>query len=150
MWRSRALPVGQQEGETGSSMVETAFSSIVMLLLVLVVFEFGMVFSSYIAVMNAARAGASYASIHASPSDPENGRYVAVARDEARAAHLDMAQLTVGPAQTPEGNEPGKPIQVTVSYRLSTFSSGISLPIFGRFGLPRYYTVAWTATAPIR
>ena len=118
--------------------------------LVVVVFEFGMVFSSYVAVINASRAGASYASMYPNPASAEYGRYADIARNEARAGRLRMETLDVLAPVTPEGMDAGDPISVTVVYRLQTFSSGISLPIFGRLGLPSTYTIRWTTTAPIR
>jgi len=103
-----------------------------------------------VAVINASRAGATFASMHADPADPEYGRYVEIARNESRAGRLRMEALEVLPPETPEGLDVGDPIRVTVVYRLRTFSSGISLPIFGRLGLPDTYTIRWTTTAPIR
>ncbi len=136
--------------ETGSALVEASFAAVFLILLVIAVFEFGMAFSSYVAVINASRAGASYASMYADPADANYGRYVAVARNEARAGRLKMERLEVLPPETPEGTAPGDPISVTVVYRLRTFSSGISLPIFGRMGLPDTYTIRWKTTVPIR
>lgn len=140
----------KREGEEGSALVETAFASVFLILLVLAVFEFGMAFSSYVAVINASRAGASYASMHPDPSDPAYDRYEDMVRHEARAGHLNMDQLVVLPPETPEGITPGEPVEVTVVYRLRTFSSGVSLPIMGRMGVPSAYTIRWTTTVPIR
>ncbi len=137
-------------GEEGAALVETAFASVFLTLLVMAIFEFGMVFSSYSAVISASRAGATYASMHPSPLDPDYGRYADIARNEARAAFMDMTQVSVLPPDTPEGTDPGQPLAVTVRYRLRTFSSGISLPVFGRLGLPTSYMVSWTTTVAIR
>ncbi|NPV07433.1 MAG: pilus assembly protein [Anaerolineae bacterium] len=136
--------------ERGSALVETAFASVFLTLLVVAVFEFGMVFSSYVAVISASRAGASYASMHPSPADPDYNRYADVARNELRAAFLDMREVSILPPETPEGMAPGQQVRVTVTYRLRTFTSGISLPIMGRLGLPDSYTVSWTTAMPIR
>ena len=136
--------------ERGSALVEVAFGSLFLLGLIIALFEMGMVFSAYVAVINASRAGATYASMHPDPLDPEYGRYAEIARHELRAARLDMSKVQVLPPETPEGTEPGRPIRVTVIYRLSTFTSTLSLPVFGRFGLPSEYTLAWTTTVPIR
>jgi len=136
--------------ERGSALVETALVSIFLLSLIMVVFELGTVFSSYVAVVNAAKAAASYASMHANPEDAEHERYIDIARHELRAAGLDMEQVEVLPLETPEGTEPGKPVSVTVVYHLTTFTSTMSLPLFGRMGLPSSYALRWTATMPIR
>jgi len=138
------------QGERASSLVEMAFASVFLLLLVVAAYEFGMVFSSYAATINASRVGASYASMHPDPGDDEYTRYADLARHEMRAAHLDMSRVEVSAPQTPEGSGPGAPIAVTVTYRLQTFTSGMSLPVFGRLGLPSCYTVSWTAVVPIR
>lgn len=136
--------------EKGSALVETSLSAIMLTLLVVVIFEFGMVFTAYSAVLNASRAGATYASMHPKPTDPEYGRYEDIARNEMRAAHLNMENVSVLLPDTPEGTSAGSPIGVTVIYRLHTFTSGISMPVFGRLGMPQYYTLAWTTVAPIR
>ena len=109
-----------------------------------------MVFSAYSVVLNASRAGATYASMHPDPDDPEYTRYADIVRNEMRAAHLNMENIEVLAPETPEGLGVGSPLGVTVMYRLNTFTSGISLPIFGRFGLPRHYTVAGKTVVPIR
>ncbi len=145
----RVMPNRLRE-EAGSALVEAGFSSVFLIMLVVAVFEFGMVFSSYVAVINASRAGATYASMHANPADAEYERYADIARNESRAGRLIMETLEVLPPETPEGLASGSPVRVTVVYRLRTFSSGISLPIFGRLGLPDTYTIRWTTTAPIR
>jgi Flp pilus assembly protein TadG len=131
-------------------MVETAFSAIILVMLVVAIFEFGMIFSAYSAVLTASRSGATYASMHPDPDDPEYDQYEDIVRNEMRAAHLNMNNVTVLAPSTPEGLTAGHPIGVTVIYRLTTFTSGISLPVFGRFGLPRYYTITWQAVVPIR
>lgn len=136
--------------ERGSALVEASFAAVFLTALVIAVFEFGMVFSSYVAVVNASRAGATYASMYPDPNDALYGRYADVARHEARAGRLAMESLEVLPPQTPDGIDAGDPVSVTVVYRLRTFSSGLSLPILGRLGLPDTYTIRWTTTAPIR
>ncbi|MHB0876001.1 MAG: TadE family protein [Anaerolineae bacterium] len=136
--------------ERGSALVETSLSAIVLILLVVAIFEFGMIFSTYSAVLTASRAGATYASMHPNPTDPEYGRYEEIVRNEMRAAHLDMTCVTVLLTDTPEGTSAGSPIGVTVQYRLHTFSSGIAMPVFGRLGMPTSYTIAWQTVVPIR
>ena len=144
-------PIRDRAGdEQGSALVEASFAAVFLIALVVAVFEFGMVFSSYVAVINASRAGASYASMYPNPASAEYSRYADIARNEARAARLNMETLDVLAPVTPEGTDAGDPIRVTVEYRLRTFSSSISLPIFGRMGLPDTYTIRWATTAPIR
>lgn len=136
--------------QEGSAVVETSFAALVLILLLIAIFEFGMVFSTYAATLNASRAGATYASMHPDPSDPAYMRYADIVRNEMRAAHLNMNNVEVLTPETPEGLGAGHPLGVTVMYRLQTFSSGISLPVFGRFGLPRHYIVTGKTVVPIR
>jgi Flp pilus assembly protein TadG len=135
--------------EDGSSVVEVSFASIFLFLLMLAAFELGTAFSAYIAVINASRAGASYASMHPSPSDAEYMRYADVAKKELDAAGL-TSQVLVGLPITPEGILPERPVSVTVNYTWQPFSSGIALPVLGRLGLPSHYHVSWTTTMAIR
>ena len=144
-------PIRDRIGDDrGSALVEASFAAVFLIALVVAVFEFGMVFSSYVAVINSSRAGASYASMYPDPASSEYDRYADIARNEARAGRLTMERLEVLPPETPEGTDAGDPVRVTVVYRLRTFSSSISLPIFGRMGLPDTYTIRWATTAPIR
>lgn len=140
----------QRPGEDGSALLETSLSAVMLVLLVLAIFEFGMVFAAYASVINASRVAASYASMHPDPTDEEYERYAELARHELRAARLAMDEIEVGEPQTPEGTEPGSPLSVTVTYRLTTFSSTMSFPMFGRLGLPDHYNIRWTAVVPIR
>ncbi len=53
-------------------------------------------------------------------------------------------------AIAPNGITPGSPITVTVVYSLQTFTSRVSLPFFGRFGLPAVYRMQYSYSMPIR
>ncbi len=46
--------------------------------------------------------------------------------------------------------EMGCAITVTVTYQLHTLLSAVSVPYFGRFGLPSYYTIQYSMGMPIR
>ncbi|HZQ09032.1 MAG TPA: TadE/TadG family type IV pilus assembly protein [Anaerolineae bacterium] len=60
--------------------------------------------------------------------------------------NMDPPTAVVGP----NGITPGSPITVTVVYSLQTFTSRVSLPFFGRFGLPAVYRMQYTFSMPIR
>ena len=145
-----------KRNEEGQSLVEVSVVSIFLILLGLMIFEAGVTFASYMALLNASREGATYASAH-----PELVSAVAVPEDSSAYVHytenvvkgevqmgnmLDAEKLTVHrPVLVSGTNEPNDPIRVQVDYQLHTFSSTIHLPFFERFGLPDYWPLsAWT------
>ncbi len=146
--------------ERGQSIVEVAGVSVFLLLLGVMIFEVGVTFSSYIALLNASREGALYASEHIelcdagkTPTDStEYINYEAVALGEVRLGHMvDASKLTLHRPELVNGTSSiGDPIKVQIDYRLQTFTSSIELPLMGRFGLPYYWPLsAWTIM-PIR
>jgi len=68
--------------------------------------------------------------------------------------HLCLAadRPVIGPAggSCPTGLEIGCPITTTVHYRIYTFTSTISFPYYGRFGLPNYYQLDYSVAMPIQ
>ena len=150
-----------KRNEEGQSLVEVSVVSIFLILLGLMIFEVGVTFASYMSLLNASREGALYASSHPRLSDSS-----AVAEDSSHYMHftenvvkgevltgnmLDPDELTIHRPVLVNGTQSiGDPIRVQVDYRLQTFTSTISLPFFGRFGLPDYWPLsAWTIM-PIR
>lgn len=147
-----------RRSERGQSIVEVSVVSIFLILLVIVVFEAGVTFASYIALLNASREGALYASAHPElvtlPED--DARYIVftenVVKGEIQAGNmLDADRLTIERPILVEGtSRSGDPIMVRLHYQLYTFTSSIRLPFLGRFGLPDYWPLsAWTIM-PIR
>ncbi len=143
--------------EKGQSIVEVSAGLIFLLLIILIVFEGGIMFSTYIALLNAAHDGALYASRHPSldPDDPEQiesyEQYEGLIRAEAFNGGLtDPTKMLILPPEKPEGSDPGDPIVVKVTYRVETFTSSVSLPYFGRLGLPYYWPVTAKVIMPIR
>jgi hypothetical protein len=59
-------------------------------------------------------------------------------------------QIPPCPSGSTTGLDAGCPITVTVHFRVHTLTSGISLPGFGRMGLPPYYQINYTYAMPIR
>jgi hypothetical protein len=141
--------------EGGQSFVEVSVVSVMLILIVVIVFESGLVFSSYIVLLNASREGAMYASSHPDlvtlvTTDDTYQKYEGVVKAEAR-LRLFTDNLTVNRPVLVNGTSNfGDPIKVQANYSCYTFTSGIQLPFFGRFGLPPYWPIsAWTIM-PIR
>ena len=146
-----------KRNESGQGFVEVSIISVLLILTVVIVFEAGLVFSSYITILNASREGAVYASSHPDlvtldTSDDVYQKYEGVIKAEARLRLFmnDDHVLHVSRPQVGSSVSFGSPITVSVSYDCYTFTSGLSLPFFGRFGLPPYWPIkAWTVM-PIR
>jgi hypothetical protein len=160
--RLRKRVLCSRHDEEGQGVVELTIAMSLLLLILIVSFEFAIIFATYIALLNSARAGARYAStqpgllLHPAPiSDTQYAMYCIAIQDEALAAGLDGSQLTIYPPETKydgSGNPMialGEPITTTLDYNVKTFTSGIGLPFFGRFGLPSTYRVTAKAAFPI-
>lgn len=144
----------ERQGEEGQSLLEMAVGLVFLLGIVLVLFEGALLFHSYIALLNASREGAVYASLHPTMSQgtSEYTQYESITRTEATAAGLltDPAYFQIDPPQTPEGTDPLDPIIVMVHYQLVNPMQGLILPFFGRMGL---FDSVWMSAAtemPIR
>jgi len=141
--------------QEGQSLVEASVTVVFLLLIILVTFEFGRVFFTYLNVLSAARAGALYASNHPewlanlSTDSPEYVEYSSRIIYEIRGAGLDTTYLSFSLPEV-DTVEVGAPVRVTVTYELSTFTSGMRFPFFGRFGLPSTYKITASVEMPIR
>ncbi len=123
--------------EKGQSLVEVSVGVVLLLLIVIIVFEAGLVFSTYVALLNAAREGAAYASTCDLPLDEKHkAAFIETIQKEAETSGLDPNKLQITGPNTDLGVERGNPVTVIVGYELVTFTSTIRLPFFGRFGLP--------------
>lgn len=173
----------RSSGQKGQSVVEIAIGVPFLLIIVLAVIEFGVVFATYLAVVNAAHEGAVFSSMYPQLADSACGR---TAEPSCTGAYDNQSLDGSGVALWTEyfnrvANEtyiqPGEvlrsdglvstgkfylerpyapvasmsnPISVTVHYTLTTFTSGMSLPIFGRLGLPNSYHIRYEYSLPIR
>ncbi len=151
------------KSEHGQSLAEMAITFPLLLLLLIAAFELAQAFTVYIGMINAAREGAVYATLHPelrNEADLKNcsidqeicTSYVDRIKAEAIALGLDVDDnLTITPP-TIRPNDVGKncPITTTVTYSLTTFTSGINLPLVGRFGLPSSYRIQYGVSMPIR
>jgi hypothetical protein len=171
-----ALRSRRAREEEGQGLIELTFAVSLMAIVIVVSFEFALVFASYIALLNSARAGARYASTqprmvedslsknYATYCTEDNkdeefcwqyGMFVKYIEDEVWAAGLDQSEVTIDNPQVDYDDlgapliEGGKPVTVTLHYDLTTFTSGIRMPFFGRFGLPDTYRLNASAAMPI-
>lgn len=144
----------QVKGEEGQGLVEAAVAFLFLLLILLVMFEAAVLFTSYIALLNTSVQGAIYAAGHTdmedNPPDAAYQQYVNIMQAEAMAGGLSWRQMTIYPPELPPDVVPGEPLTVTVSYTMTTFASEVIFPMFGRFGLPNYYIISARTAVPIR
>ncbi len=140
------------DGEEGQSLLEMTIGVIFLLIIVLILFEMAMLFYSYIAVLNASREGAVYASIYPVMTEPQRQRYESITVAEAQAAGLntDPALFIVDPPDTPDGTEPLRRVIVRVHYQLINPTQGIVLPVLGRMGLFQSVWMTGATEMPIR
>src|SRR5262245_13202144 len=71
---ARRLCRPQRKSQKGQSIVEVAVAMPLLLILVIGIIEFGIVFATYLAVTNAAREGAIFASIYPKLADSSCGK----------------------------------------------------------------------------
>jgi hypothetical protein len=162
--QQRSRPHARQAArEGGQSLVEMTFGTVFLLGVVLVLFESGMIFRSYIGVLNVAREAAMYAGHHPDMCDcgqlscadaaPDGDAYLEFlwhTCQEADAAGLDPARLIIHPPLKPVGTDPQDPLIVTVDYELVSPTSGIVLPWLHRFGLLESFPITASSEVPIR
>jgi Flp pilus assembly protein TadG len=168
-------PQTDQAKEKGQSLVELAlFIMPILALLLIAAIELTQVFTVYIALINSARAGSTYASLYpetrncADPPESDTSaistkciEYSERVKDEIIAVSevgfgtIDTNSLDIDVPVMYSPNPPtvyaNCPITTTVTYQLSTiFSSSVSLPLVGRMGLPSSYTIRYSVGTPIR
>ncbi len=136
-------------------MLEMTFGLVFLVILVLVLFEMALLFYSYIALLNASREGAVYASLYPGLSDvqdPHYPQYEEIVTTEAWAAGLntDPSFFQVFPPELPRGEKPLDPIVVKVSYQVINPTQGIVLPFLGRMGLFQRAWMTARTEMPIR
>ena len=201
---------------SGQSVVEVALFLPLLIAIVIVIIDFGIVFASYLSLVNATREGAIYAAMYpqlaitnisqcttqtgsptvsspatvnlsysgsscVTPQDSQgygggagvtntvhiwdeytnriqNDVFTVIGEQLEASQLADTDQLYIdrpilAPATDstcPLSKNSGCPITVTVHYRIHTFTSDMSLPGYGRFGLPNYYQINYSVGMPIR
>lgn len=138
--------------EEGQSMLEMTVGLVFLVLIILILFEMAMLFYSYIAVLNASREGAVFASIYPEMTDGQYQSYESITATEAQAAGLntDPEFFVVDPPETPNGPEALNPVIVRVHYQLINPTQGIFLPFLGRMGLFQSAWMTGRTEMPIR
>lgn len=156
-WLKPKLKERSANASAGQSIVEVAVVVPFLLLMLLALFEMGQVFTAYIALINAAREGCTFAALYPDVSDPVAAPldsqlykdYVERVKGEAVAAGLQTSFLVIERPVAPV-IDATLPITVTLHYRLTTFSSTMSMPLLGRMGLPPFYQINYSMVMPIR
>jgi hypothetical protein len=156
---ARPVSTGQQrwsrlgsKREEGQSLVEMTVGLVFLLIIVLILFEMGMLFYSYIAVLNASREGAVYASLVPDMNDEQYVHYKTITSAEAEAAGLntDPSFFVVDRPETPDGIDPLDRVIVRVHYQIINPTQGIVLPFLGRMGLFQSAWMTGVTEMPIR
>jgi Flp pilus assembly protein TadG len=174
--------------QKAQSIVEFAFSLPFLLVIVLGILEMGLVFTTYVAVVNAAHEGAVFASMYPQLADSACGSVPQTQYGGCTGANdntpyggsgnggtlwneyfnrissesfVQPGQVLVADGMISSGvfypERPvaptissGSSISVTVHYTITTLTSGMSLPFFGRLGLPNAYHIHYGYSMPIR
>ena len=172
--------LGRRKSEAGQSVVEVAIIVPFLLGLIVAAIEMGLVFTTYLAVVSAAREGAVFASVYPTLSDASHDtdtyggatgnvsttvtiwdEYIDRVKSEAFVQPAERlvanGMLNATPAdfviERPYGPTPtqlGTPITVTVHFTISSMTSGMSMPFVGRFGLPDRDHIKYSFQMPIR
>jgi Flp pilus assembly protein TadG len=187
---SKPAKIRSHRKEHGQSMVEVAITRPVLLAITLAMLEMGILFASYIALVNSAREGAFFASTCPELVDSSKDSSTSCTNDlsttnieryrarvegdiidaianqlfEAAVQQKDSGCQDASPNNGVDKYKDclkldrpvsgsslvGTNITVTVHYRVHTFTSDMSLPSVGRFGLPNYYQIDYSIGLPIR
>jgi hypothetical protein len=146
-------------------MLEMTFGLVFLVIIILILFEMAMLFYSYIALLNASREGAVYASLYPDiamaendpnppPPDPLHyAQYESIVATEAQAAGLntDPTVFEIERPRIHDGMEnPLDPVWVQVTYQVINPTQGIVLPLLGRMGLLRGAWMTARTEMPIR
>jgi Flp pilus assembly protein TadG len=113
----------------GQSLVEFALCTLLTLMMLLAVIEFGRLVLVYTTVCNAARIGVRYAMVHGSDNVVTTAQIQTVVNNFLSAAAIDTSSATVTPSypgylSCGSGSKlPGCPVKVTVSYPYQTMLS---------------------------
>ncbi len=100
-----------------SALVEFALVAPILVMLVLLMVQYGMVMHRMLALSHAAREAARYAAVH--PEDDEAIREKARGAMRGRGYRSHRMNIVLEPAQGSPERRPGRPIKVTVQYDMS-------------------------------
>lgn len=146
-------------GEEGQALVEMTICVVFLLLVSVALFEFAMVFYSYISLLNAAREGAVYASIYPDvaegTSSPHWDEFESTTRAEAEASGLvtggEVFEVLPPVREYPPACENDVcTITCVLHYEVMNDTQGIFLPFMGRMGLFQSLVLQAHVDMPIR
>lgn len=122
--------------ETGQAMVEYALTAIVFFTMLFFILDGSRILWNYLTVSEGARVGARFATLHGSKSTAPvgPGSYTALTQTvQDSAVGLTPANLTVTATWTPNNNNPGSSVAVSVTYAVqpltSLFWQGLTLTL---------------------
>lgn len=101
----------------GSAMVEFALVAPILVLLVLLMVQYGIIMNRMLTLSHSAREAARYAAVH--PEDDEVIRGKARGAMRGRGHRPERMNIIVEPAQGSPDRKPGRPIKVRVQYDMS-------------------------------
>jgi hypothetical protein len=131
-----------------------------LLILAIGLSEMAQVFSTYMAVINTARGGIAYAAGHpclvqsSLCSTAQHDTYVDDMAEHVKVdaveGHLDTDDDVLNYQLEAPTVAIGEPMSLTITYKLTTFSSTFRVPYFDRMGMPNYYSIRYSTSMPIR
>jgi hypothetical protein len=98
----------------GSALVEFALVAPILVMLILLMVQYGLVMNRMLTLSHAAREAARYAAVH--PQDDEAIRGKARGAMRGRGHRPERMNIVIEPAQGSPDRKPGRPIKVTVQY----------------------------------
>lgn len=128
----RSWAISQFGNSRGQSLVEFSLSCLMLVILLLVVFEFGRMLLVYTTVANAARIGTRYAEVHGSTGSAYSTSGVKdVVKNYLSAAPMNTSSanlfIIVSPAT---GGSIGTSVTVTVNYKYDPFMTYFPLGVY--------------------
>jgi hypothetical protein len=109
--------VNQVMKRRGSALVEFALVAPILVVLILLMVQYGLVMNRMLTLSHAAREGARYAAVH--PQDDEAIKGKAKGAMRGRGHRPEKMNIVIEPAQGSPDRKPGRPIKVTVQYDMS-------------------------------
>jgi PKD repeat protein len=138
---ARAIP---QRGKRGQSLVEFALILPLLMLLLLLVVDFGRAYMGWVELNNAARVAANYAAQN--PTGPFGTAYASLVSTDATGSNCPLPSPIPAPT-FPNGTQLGAQAQVTLTCQFHLIVS--AFPGFGQL-LPNPATLSATAYFPVR
>ncbi|MCS7187200.1 MAG: pilus assembly protein [Armatimonadetes bacterium] len=101
----------------GSALVEFALVAPILILLILLMVQYGIIMNRMLTLSHAAREAARYAAVH--PEDDETIRGKARGAMRGRGYRQERMSINIEPAQGSPDRRPGRPIKVRVQYDMA-------------------------------